>query len=247
MFHRLNGRFGIPGVISVVALVFAMTGGAFAAKYVITSPKQIKPSVLKALKGKPGPAGAQGPAGPPGLPGPKGETGAPGADGEDGESVTTGSEPIGTGNCESRGGVWVEVDGSGLKQYVCNGKDGNSGSGTMAGQWSFTAKGPLGSLMSISYPQRLPSAPSFNWMGPGVPATLACPGSPSDPQAAPGNLCLYAQSMNSAGEGADTHPTGDLLTYTPDPRSGATVEFAIASDAEGYGWGSWAVTPAATP
>ncbi len=31
MFSTLRTRFGIPGVISVIALVFAMFGGAYAA------------------------------------------------------------------------------------------------------------------------------------------------------------------------------------------------------------------------
>ena len=39
MFSLLRNRFGIPGVISVVVLVFAMSGGAFAAKFVVTSAK----------------------------------------------------------------------------------------------------------------------------------------------------------------------------------------------------------------
>jgi hypothetical protein len=75
-----------PGsVIAVVALFFALGGSAIAAKhYLITSTKQIKPSVLKTLKGKRGPAGprgavgATGATGAPGAPGAKGETGPPG-------------------------------------------------------------------------------------------------------------------------------------------------------------------------
>src|SRR3954451_1045469 len=47
-------------VVSVVALVLAGGGTALAGRYLITSTKQIKPAVLKKLKGKQGP---QGPAG----------------------------------------------------------------------------------------------------------------------------------------------------------------------------------------
>jgi hypothetical protein len=54
-------------VIASVALVFSMTGtGIAAGHYLITSTSQIKPSVLRALRGQPGPqgpAGAQGATG----------------------------------------------------------------------------------------------------------------------------------------------------------------------------------------
>jgi hypothetical protein len=81
----------------MVALVLSMGGSAIAAKhYLITSTKQISPSVLKALKsskvsgasGPASPAGAVGPAGevgPAGAVGPKGDTGSGGAVGPKGE------------------------------------------------------------------------------------------------------------------------------------------------------------------
>jgi hypothetical protein len=68
-------RFTPSMVISVVALVAALGGTAWASHYIITSTKQIKPSVRHALKGTRGPRGftgaqgAQGLAGAPGSPG----------------------------------------------------------------------------------------------------------------------------------------------------------------------------------
>jgi hypothetical protein len=51
--------------IALVALFVALGGSAFAAThYVITRTTQIKPSVVRALRGKTGPAGRAGPAGP---------------------------------------------------------------------------------------------------------------------------------------------------------------------------------------
>jgi Collagen triple helix repeat (20 copies) len=76
-----------PGVaIAVVALFFALGGSAIAAKhYLITSTKQIKPSVLKSLKGKAGAKGLTGPAGLPGATGAIGKEGAPGKEGKEGK------------------------------------------------------------------------------------------------------------------------------------------------------------------
>lgn len=54
-------------IVAIVAVFVALSGGALAAShYVLTSTHQIKPGVLKQLKGKPGargPAGATGAAG----------------------------------------------------------------------------------------------------------------------------------------------------------------------------------------
>jgi len=64
-------------LIAVLALAVAVGGGtAYAAsKYIITSTKQIKPSVRKALKGNTGPRGPQGAAGPAGPAGAQGPAG----------------------------------------------------------------------------------------------------------------------------------------------------------------------------
>jgi hypothetical protein len=81
----LRNRFGIPGVISVIALVFAMLGGAYAASN-NGGGKAI--ASAKAKKGPRGPKGATGPAGPAG---PVGSQGAAGANGKDGANGSNGS------------------------------------------------------------------------------------------------------------------------------------------------------------
>ena len=76
-------------VLAFAALVISLTGSAIAAKkYIITSTKQIKPGVLKQLKGETGPAGPKGDAGAAGA---KGETGATGAKGDTGAAGTNGT------------------------------------------------------------------------------------------------------------------------------------------------------------
>jgi Collagen triple helix repeat (20 copies) len=85
-------------VIACLALFVASTGTSIAAKhYLITSTKQIKPSVLTKLKGAKGPmgatgaTGAQGIAGIAGAAGAQGHTGAVGAKGAAGAQGHTGA------------------------------------------------------------------------------------------------------------------------------------------------------------
>ena len=163
MLSMLRDRLGIPGVISVVALVFAMLGGAYAASgsgggHATASAKPKRgptgPKGPKGAKGATGPAGAQGaqgPAGPAGsagakgATGEKGATGTAGADGADGESVTSTPLPIGDLNCPDGGSEFEAISGV---TYACNGKDGEpwTAGGTLpkgateTGTWGY---GPL--------------------------------------------------------------------------------------------------------
>ena len=55
MLWRLRGHLNAPTVIATIALVFAMSGGAYAVShYLITSVREIKAGVLGSLKGKTG-------------------------------------------------------------------------------------------------------------------------------------------------------------------------------------------------
>jgi hypothetical protein len=78
----MRRRLNYANVTATLALFFAMSGGALAAKhYLINSTKQINPKVLRALKGNAGSAGKEGA---PGAPGKEGAPGAPGAPGKEG-------------------------------------------------------------------------------------------------------------------------------------------------------------------
>lgn len=179
MFSTLRTRFGIPGVISVIALVFAMFGGAYAASNnssgagkATASAKAKKgprgPKGPKGPKGDPGPAGPTGPQGPAGA---KGDTGAPGTNGTNG---TNGISPTGTAfggaqnGCTEGGVKFVGANTT----VACNGvkgQDGENGVNGKDGETGFTKTLPSGetetgawALSPTDYPNSSYVYASFN-------------------------------------------------------------------------------------
>lgn len=70
---------------------------------------------------------------------------------------------------------------------------------TMRGEWSVFFSGGIGS-QSISFRRPLPSAPAasqLNVIVAGGSATANCPGSVGNPQAAPGQVCVYELSREN--------------------------------------------------
>jgi hypothetical protein len=88
-----RSRLSYANVVSTMALVFAMSGGAMAANhYLITSTKQISPKVLKAFKSRTRSTGAAGPQGPVGAAGKQGADGSPGVEGKPGTEGKAGAD-----------------------------------------------------------------------------------------------------------------------------------------------------------
>jgi hypothetical protein len=86
----MHNRLNYANVTATLALFFAMSGGALAAKhYLISSTGQINPKVLKALKGNRGTTGATGASGAIGKEGPQGKEGQVGPVGKEGAPATT--------------------------------------------------------------------------------------------------------------------------------------------------------------
>jgi len=162
VFLVVGRRLTYANVVLTFALVFAMSGGAFAAKrYLITSNKQISPKVLKSLQGmagKPGAngvsgsqgaagaVGAVGPAGPQGPAGPKGENGL------EGVSVTGTESRAKIGPCKEGGS---EFKTASAVTFACNGEKGKEGPAgpllealpagkTLRGAWAATGFGEAG-------------------------------------------------------------------------------------------------------
>jgi Collagen triple helix repeat (20 copies) len=192
MFSRIRRHCNFTTVVAFIALLFAMSGGAYAAqRYLITSTRQISPTVLKALKagrgsaganGAPGNPGAQGTAGSQGAQGPKGDPGAGGARGETGETGEQGAEgergPAGaTGATGVKGDPWTP------NNTLPKGA-------TETGVWGIR-QAPEGKeeLLSLSFP--IPLANELDEAHVHIAPDPACPGTVEKPTAEPGNLCVY--------------------------------------------------------
>jgi hypothetical protein len=149
MFQRVRKHLTPSTFIALIALVFALTGGAFAATgggsggshgTLTASAAKAKaktkagprgpagPKGATGATGATGPAGATGPGGPQGPQGPAGSSGTNGTNGEpgkNGESVTSKEKATGkiTGSkCEEGGSEFTAAEGK--KSYACNGEKG---------------------------------------------------------------------------------------------------------------------------
>jgi hypothetical protein len=246
MFSAIRTRLHLTPstVIASLALVFAMSGGAYAAsRYVITSTKQISPKVLKSLAGKAGPAGKNGangaagpagavggtgpagPQGPAGVAGGAGAAGAAGKEGKEGPPGTTGfTKTLPSGAAEQ--GVWTAETPQGSPQP-----------GLGAISFTIPLAGPLDDshVFYVAFETEVPQ----------------CPGSVEEPLAEKGDLCVYAgaaTSLRPGSEGVIHAPRSSINNFTKVGAlaSGAIVELhpeEIAGVFEGgLAVGTWAVT-----
>jgi hypothetical protein len=211
MLSAFNRQFGAPGVIAVIALVFAMSGGAIAARHYVTDSGAKKvPAKKKVVRGPKGEPGARGPAGPQGPAGPAGSRGADGAAGPRGAegSPWTAGGTLPSGKSES--GTWVAGV---LDKEVEPGK-GEGGAG-------------------ISFGIRLALPPAIHLIAKekeGAEHAAECPGSVGVPLAAKGNLCIYT-AENQALTLGETFSlvSGALLKFKGAPNSTAAGTWAVTA------------------
>jgi hypothetical protein len=165
MFHKVREKLGSAGLaVAIVALVVALSGGAYAATATNSAKKPAKgltkAQVIALIKANPGPAGSPGPVGPVGGPGAQGDRGLKGDTGDAGDtgtSINLTPIAIGAGKCTGRGGATLKESASpGAEKDICNGEKGLQGDkgdpgdpwsvggvlpagATETGAWAFTA------------------------------------------------------------------------------------------------------------
>jgi hypothetical protein len=217
MLRRIHNKLGTAGLaVAVVALIAAVAGTAFAAGGLNGKQKKEVKKIAKQFAGKPGkvgPPGPQGGQGAKGDTGPKGDAGARGEAGPHGEEGPEG--PPGPTETKLPPGE------------------------TEKGLWQFETEGNSFALMTISFPLRVEPVPTTNYVEPGEGPTEPCPGTPVEPTAAPGQLCIYAANIGGASASFPEEINNGL-----DRTAGWRGEFSVEESKAAFGFGSWAVTAA---
>jgi hypothetical protein len=225
MLSPLRNRFGIPGVIAVIALVFAMFGGAYAAsnkdggKATASAKAKRGPRGPKGPKGDPGPAGPQGSAGPAGAPGKDGAAGRSGPPGPEGSPWTAG----GTLPAEkTETGSWAGLVGP-----------------FEIGVSALTFVLPLEEELDEEHVHIVTLEAQAN----GEQPEGCAAGTAADPTADPGHLCVFVGGSAGATASGIAKSGGESLFGVGAHGASTTGGIVILGGPSGaIMWGSWAVT-----
>ena len=256
MFQALRKHLTPSTLIAFVALVFAITGGAFAATgggnggkgaaaaasaAPLATVAKAKPKTKAGARGPAGPAGktgAAGPAGPAGsagAAGAKGENGAAGGQGPQGEKGLQGEKgetgKEGTPGKPGKNGTFGDESlpaGKTLKGVYF---------ATAAAEAKFSDPGFGDARTAVSF--ALPVAAgvlTLHYIAKGGALPEGCTGDAEEPGAAEGNLCIFSESENDV-LGAAIFSKG-----TPEATIGFLLEFYSAEKGVISAIGTWAVT-----
>jgi Collagen triple helix repeat (20 copies) len=253
------------GVIAVMALVFATTGGAFAMNggggsspsrasasltraSTITATAAKSKAKAKAKAPARGPAGPQGKTGTAGPAGPAGEKGASGGQGPQGSQGPQG--PEGKEGKEGKQGEPGKPGASGpegksVYEPLPVGK-------TEIGVWSFggTAKGTIRVPISLPIPLEATQVPKLpieighaHYVNEGESVPGCGTGTFRNPEAEEGNLCVYSAGVGGLDPGS-TPTVYDLQDPTPFAGAAGTAGAFLSMEVEegAFGAGTWAVT-----
>jgi hypothetical protein len=271
MLSRLREHFGTGAlIVSAIALIFALIGGAYAA----TNSGGGGKATASAKRGPRGPKGPPGPAGPAGAQGPQGPAGANGKDGTNGSNGAAGLQgptgPTGKNGTNGTPGAPGAVGPTG--------PTGTFGGETLpigmteTGVWGFSSfadEGPEEEedsleedlvIVPISFQIPIPTGgddykirvqtvdPEFDTTCGGGSGGVG--GSPDEPKAPPMTMCVF---LRPGGEGTgggglknaeffEALPAGGLPpTFNAHPTPyGAFLLLQMTGD--GWGGGTWAVT-----
>jgi collagen triple helix repeat protein len=238
VLKRLHKRLGPAGmVLSVLALIIALAGVAFAAGGLT---KQQEKQVIKIAKKYAGKNGATGPAGPAGPAGANGKDGAQGPQGKEGAKGATGPQGV-AGPQGPEGSPWTAGG------VLPAGK-------TETGTWGLTelAKAPgfLGVKIPISFtiPLAAPITEATKihvFEGETIPT--GCTGTVSEGKvlklgADPGNFCVHITTAVklTAAQIVSFNPETFFINQTG--TAGATLVTAPGTEEGATAAGTWAVT-----
>lgn len=219
MLSRIHQKLGTAGfVISIVALVAALGGGAYANSKLSGKQKLEVEKITKRLIGDAGTEGPPGLAGPPGSPGKEGTIGKEGAPGKDGESGYPDVLPSGKTETGTFGGAEANAERGSVWEVIV--------------PISFTIPMPVASEEAYFL--------NLNETEKGA-GTGGCTGTAAKPTAPPGTLCLY--TAEEANFNLTEFP---FMSYNGSfgyKSSGTMVRFFISKEpADFFVDGSWAVT-----
>ena len=238
MIRRLSSAH----LLSVIAIVLALSGGAYAAATI--GPDDIKrnavrskhlrdgsvaradlsASVRRALAARPG-TGGRGPTGARGATGPRGPRGYRGYRGEKGATGATGPA-----------GPFVDAVPAGR---------------TLRGSYlvSDVAGAPAAEVeASVSFPFSLGAAPAPHFVAAGASTPAECPGSAASPAAAAGHLCVYEAERTGVALGAEVFDPSRTRAEGAGKAGRFGFGLRLTADAAGVlrSSGSWAATAPAS-
>jgi hypothetical protein len=104
------------------------------------------------------------------------------------------------------------------------------------------AAGGAAQRASIPFIFTLASAPTTNLLAPAAASTAACPGSAANPEAAPGNLCVYQALRSNVSSDCIAELTSAPSNCNLSDKFGTGVFTTAAAAGRVENRGSWAVT-----
>jgi hypothetical protein len=253
MSHKIRKHLTPSTAIAFIALIFALTGGAFAASShgggasgtratastTLATSAKAKPKTKAGPRGPAGPAGKNGAAGPAGPAGPTGPGGPQGPQGNASTNGTNGTDGTdGTNGHEGKQGI-QGIQGVQGEPWTAGGT--LPAGKTETGTWGFSTAHVVDGLAPISFTIPLPEKKGAASKGEALEEsqvhylkfeetlTGKCEGTVEAPSAAPGNLCVYereSEGLNPNPAGTSIFVPGKNANVGP-PGQGASVSGAM--------------------